>query len=158
MQPRGHTHPGASGLMANWLMLPVRQGCDDQPVGASQELVLVDEGHVGDVDGHAVGVLVEVEAALLQPLKVRGALDVQPALKDKAMARLSVSQSVCVVSVCRVQHLHFPPQPPHRRGPRWSLNDVLCPRLSYSETIIISRCFVSKIVPYLFSFKGVGGR
>ena len=60
--------------------LPVRQGRDDQPVGAAQELVLVGEGHVGDVDGHAVGVLVEVEATLLQPLEVRGALDVQPTL------------------------------------------------------------------------------
>ena len=92
------------GLLAT---LPVRQGRDDQTVGAAQELVLIDEGHVGDVDGHAVGVLVEVEAALLQPLEVGGALDVQPALGDKTTAPLSAFGVRRVLADYSANSIHF---------------------------------------------------
>lgn len=60
--------------------LPVSQRRNDEPFSAAQELVLVDKTHVCDVDNHLVRVLIKVETALLQPLKVTGAFDVEPAL------------------------------------------------------------------------------
>lgn len=60
--------------------LPVSQWRNDKPFSAAQEFILVDKAHVCDVDDHLVWVLIEVETALLQPLKVVGAFDMQPAL------------------------------------------------------------------------------
>lgn len=60
--------------------LPVSQRRNDKPFSAAQELVLVDKAHICDVDYHLVRVLIKVEPTLLQPLKVAGAPDVEPAL------------------------------------------------------------------------------
>lgn len=70
--------------------LPVSQRRNDKPFSAAQELVLVDKAHVCDVDNHLVRVLIKVETALLQPLKVAGAFDVEPTLegeKDRRSVR-----------------------------------------------------------------------
>ena len=61
--------------------LPVSQWCNDKPFSAAQEFILVDKANICDVDDHLVGVFIEVEAALLQPLKVVGAFDMQSALR-----------------------------------------------------------------------------
>lgn len=60
--------------------LPVSQRRNDKPFSAAQEFILVVKGHICDVDDHLVRVLIEVESALLQPLKVIGAFHVEPAL------------------------------------------------------------------------------
>ena len=57
-------------------MVPVCERGDDKTLGASQELHLVDEVHVGDGDEAVVKVLFIVEAWLLEPLKVRRRFDV----------------------------------------------------------------------------------
>lgn len=51
-------------------LLPVSEGGDDQTVGTAQELVHVGEVYICDGDQTLVCVLLEVEAGLLQPLKV----------------------------------------------------------------------------------------
>lgn len=61
--------------------LPVSQRGDDKPFSAAQEFILVDSGHICDVNDHLFGVLIEVETTLLQPLKVTGAFDMEPALQ-----------------------------------------------------------------------------
>lgn len=63
------------------MCLPVSQWRNDQPFSTAQEFVLVDKAHICDVDSHLVGVLIEVETTLLQPLKVIGAFDMEPALE-----------------------------------------------------------------------------
>lgn len=63
-----------------WL-LPVSQRRNDKPFSAAQELVLVHKAHICDVNNHLVRVLIKVEATLLQPLKVAGASDMEPALE-----------------------------------------------------------------------------
>ena len=65
--------------------LPVCERGDDQPVGAAQVLVAVDELHVGDVDDAAVRVLLEVEARLLLPLEVQRGSDVHAHLTEKSL-------------------------------------------------------------------------
>lgn len=66
--------------------LPVRQRCNDKPFGTPQEFILVDKAHICNVDDHLVWVLIEVETALLQPFKVTGAFDMQPALGGERVA------------------------------------------------------------------------
>lgn len=53
-------------------LLPVSEGGDDQTVGTAQELVHVGEVYICDGNQTLVRVLLEVEAGLLQPLKVIG--------------------------------------------------------------------------------------
>lgn len=68
-------------------LLPVSQRCNDQPFCAAQELILVNKAHVCDVYDHLVRVLVEVETALLQPLKLVRAFDVQTTLGEQRKRR-----------------------------------------------------------------------
>ena len=56
----------------------VSEGGDDQPLLAADKLVLVEEGHVSDADRGLLLVRLEVEPGLLEPLKVRRGLDVEP--------------------------------------------------------------------------------
>lgn len=63
--------------------VPVSQRRDDQPFSAAQEFILVDKAHVCDVDDHLIWVFIEVETALLQPLKVVGAFDMESALEGE---------------------------------------------------------------------------
>lgn len=63
--------------------LPVSKRRNDKPFSAAQEFILVDKAHVCDIDDHLVWILIEVETALLQPLKVVGAFDMQPALEGE---------------------------------------------------------------------------
>ena len=66
----------------NKLPLPVSEWSDDQPVCTPYRLIHVGEVHVGDGDDAGVCVLVEVEAGLLQPLKVIHGLDVHAHLVE----------------------------------------------------------------------------
>lgn len=63
--------------------LPVSQRCNDKPFSAAQEFILVDKAHICDVDDHLVWVLIEVKTTLLQPLKVVGGFDMEPALEGE---------------------------------------------------------------------------
>lgn len=65
--------------------LPVSQRRNNKPFSAAQEFILVAEAHICDVDDHLVWVLIEVETALLQPLKVIGVFDMEPALEVEEM-------------------------------------------------------------------------
>ena len=56
----------------------VSEGGDDQSLLTADKLILVEEGHVGDADRGLLLVRLEVEPGLLEPLKVRGGLDVEP--------------------------------------------------------------------------------
>lgn len=67
--------------------LPVSQRRDDKPFSAAQKFILVDKTYVCDADNHFVGVLIEVETTLLQPLKVSWAFDMQLALRKKKWTR-----------------------------------------------------------------------
>ena len=58
----------------------VREGSDDKSLCTSEELVLIFKADVGDVDDTFVCVLVEVEANLLEPLKVRRSSNMHTAL------------------------------------------------------------------------------
>lgn len=70
--------------LRSWMaLLPVSQRRNDKPFSAAQEFILVDEAHVCDVNDHLVRVLIEVETALLQPLKVVWAFDMEPALEGE---------------------------------------------------------------------------
>jgi hypothetical protein len=60
--------------------LPVGERRDDESVSAAEVFVLIGEVDVSDEDAGAVEVLFEVEAALLQPLKVVDVAHVDPTL------------------------------------------------------------------------------
>ena len=60
---------------------PVSERRDDESVGTAEELILVDAVPVGDADDAEVGVVLEVEAGLLEPLEVAYRLDVHATLK-----------------------------------------------------------------------------
>lgn len=60
--------------------LPIREGRDDEALGAAHELVLVVEGDVGEDDVCLVHVLTEVDSALTQPIEIRHRPHIPPTL------------------------------------------------------------------------------
>ena len=58
--------------------VPVSERCDDQPLLAAHVLVLVEEVDVRDGDGRLLHLLLEVEAALFQPVEIQYRFDIKP--------------------------------------------------------------------------------
>lgn len=69
--------------------LPVSERGNDQPVCTAQVLIAVAKLNVCDLDHTLVGVLQEVEAGLLLPLKVSRRPDVHSHLRDIGMWTMS---------------------------------------------------------------------
>jgi hypothetical protein len=67
-------------IMEAGLCLPIGKRRDDKSVSAAKVFILIGEVDVGDENAGAVEVLLEVEAALLQPLKVVDVAHIYPTL------------------------------------------------------------------------------
>lgn len=66
----GRTTHRHAQCLSKCYVTSVREGSDDEPVCAAQELVLITEVNVCDGDNTIIDVFLEVEARLFQPLEV----------------------------------------------------------------------------------------
>jgi len=80
-----HLEPFLDVAIEMWpLDTPVSEWGNDEPICASQELILIDGVHITDSNNTLVVILTEVETRLLQPLKVFRRLDLHPHLNPNA--------------------------------------------------------------------------
>ena len=84
--------------------VPVGKRGDDEPLCATEELVLVLKVYVCDGDDSFICVLVEIKPWLLQPLKITGRLDVHSALEEQKYNTQGVELSDTFRKV--TAHLH----------------------------------------------------